>query len=161
SSVSAKPDADVLVFKVRSTQRKLAMQLASAYSTQFTAFRREVDTAALKRARRQVERRVDALRGSGQAGSRLYQDLVDKGQELSTMETLQASNSFVVRPADSAAKVRPTTSRNLVLGLFAGLMLGIAFGFGRDAFDTRVRNEEDVSQILGIPLLARLPAPAS
>ncbi len=161
SSVGAKADADVLVFKVRSAERSLAIRLASAYAAQFTAFRRQVDTAALERARREVERRTDELRAEGKSGSQLYADLVDKGQELATMETLQASNSFVVKPADSAARIRPATSRNLALGLFAGLMLGLAFAFGREAFDTRVRSETDVSEILGIPLLGRLPAPAS
>jgi Mrp family chromosome partitioning ATPase len=38
-------------------------------------------------------------------------------------------------------------------------MLGIGLAFARDALDTRVRSADDVGDELGIPLLARLPAP--
>jgi tyrosine-protein kinase len=160
SSVSARQDADILVFTVRNADRTLAVQLATAYATEFTAFRREIDTAALQRARTQVEQRLTELRSQGKAGSRLYSDLVDKSQELSTMEALQASNSFVVGPAERAAQVQPATKRNVVLGLLLGVLLGAALAFLRESLDTRVRTDQDVSEILDIPLLARLPAPA-
>jgi len=49
--------------------------------------------------------------------------------------------------------------RNGILGLALGLMLGIGLAFLWEALDTRVRSAEEISERLGLPLLARLPAP--
>ena len=75
------------------------------------------------------------------------------------MEALQTANATLLRPASGAAQIQPQVKRSAVLGIVLGLMLGIGLAFARDALDTRVRSADDVGDELGIPLLARLPAP--
>jgi non-specific protein-tyrosine kinase len=41
-----------------------------------------------------------------------------------------------------------------------GLALGIALAFARETLDTRVRSAEEIAERLGLPLLARIPAPS-
>jgi Mrp family chromosome partitioning ATPase/capsular polysaccharide biosynthesis protein len=159
SSVSPKRDSDLLVFKVSDGDPERASSLATAYARAFTRYRRELGTIAYRRARRGLETRIATLRAERPRRTRLIADLVEKVQELRTLEALQIGNTYVVRSAGGAAQVRPTPRRNGILGLALGLVLGIGLGFLREALDTRVRSAEEIAERLGLPLLARLPEP--
>jgi non-specific protein-tyrosine kinase len=117
-----------------------------------------LDTAALVRARSEVASRLRTLEADGDRGSALYASLLEKEQQLRTMEALQTSNAALLRPGGSAEQVQPKPVRNGILGLVLGLVLGLALAFLREALDTRVRSAGEVGAALGLPLLARLPA---
>jgi capsular exopolysaccharide synthesis family protein len=63
----------------------------------------------------------------------------------------------VVGTAGNATLVQPKTKRNVILGLIAGLALGIALAFIREALDTRVRSADELRARLGMPLLGQVP----
>jgi capsular exopolysaccharide synthesis family protein len=159
SDVAAEPNVDLLNFSVRDHDPQLAARLVTAYATEFTKYRQELDTAALSSARKDVQDRLRALRAAGDHRSALYQSLADTAAKLRTMEALQTQNTYVVRDASGASKIQPRPVRNGVLGLLVGIFLGILAAFLREAFDTRVRGEDDITARLGIPLLGRLPRP--
>ena len=159
SSVGTKSNADILVFRVTDSTRDRAQQLATAYAEQFVAYRAELDTAALKRARREVRRKLEALNRSGGRGGKLYDSLQEKEQQLATIETLQTARAYVVRRPDRAEQIAPRPIRNGALGLVLGLLLGGGLAFLAEALDTRVRSTDELRERLGMPLLARLPAP--
>jgi tyrosine-protein kinase len=159
SSVTPKTNSDLLTFSVQHGQPALATQLATAYAREYTIYRRQLDTAAIVRARTEAEKRVAALATAGNTQLPLYSTLVEKVQLLNTMAALQTSNAYLVRPADGADRVRPQPVRNMALALALGLMLGVGLAFLREMFDTRVRSEEEISARLGLPLLGRLRAP--
>ncbi len=159
SRVSAKSNADLLEFRVTDATPALAVRLASEYARQYTLYRLELDTGALEQARTEVESRIAQLEAAGEQDSSLYASLAEKEQQLRTMEALQTSNAFVVRPADKAVLVRPKPIRNGLLGLLLGLALGVGLALAREALDTRVRSADEIGEMLGLPLLARLPEP--
>lgn len=157
TEVTTEQNSDILVFSVNDTDKKLAANLANEYALQYTLYRAEIDTAAVKRALDEVTKRIDTLERGGGRSTSLDRSLVDKQQQLRTIEALQTSNAFVVRREDNAKKVKPTPMRNAALGLVLGALLGVGLAFGRDALDTRLRTVEEISASLRLPLLARVP----
>jgi succinoglycan biosynthesis transport protein ExoP len=159
SSVSAAVNADFLLFTVRDRHPATAVVLANRYARNFTQYRLELDTASLVNAQHEVQASIGALSPS-QRQSSFDTNLVNKLQQLKTLKALQTSNAFVVESAGTAHKVQPNPVRNTILGLILGLILGVAMVFLREALDTRVGSVDEVDELLGLPLLARISAPS-
>ena len=159
SSVSAGNNADLLSFNVQSTDSKLAASEAAAYAEQYTRYRRQLDTAPLESARKEVQGLIDQLAANGQAKGALYASLVEKEQQLRTMEALQTSNANVVQIPTGSSQISPRPVRDGALGLMLGIVLGIGLAFLREALDTRVRSAQEIGDRLELPLLARIPEP--
>jgi non-specific protein-tyrosine kinase len=161
SSVTELPNADILVFTVKSAHPALSKRLAYAYARQFTVFRRRLDTAQLHLARARVQKQLAQLGKKGQTGSALYNTLSSRSDLLATMETLGTSSAHVVQKPLGSAQVQPKPARNAFVGVALGLILGLALAFLLEALDSRARNAEEISERLGgLPLLARLPTPS-
>lgn len=158
-AVTVEPDSDILSFKVRDEEVDLAPALVNEYARQAIIYQSQLDSAAVARAQRRIDARVDRLRKRGRTKGVLYSALVAKQQQLRTLGALQTSNSYLVRRATGAEKVQPMPARNALLGLIVGLVLGIGLAFAREAFDTRLRVAEDMAAAFQAPLLARIPTP--
>jgi polysaccharide biosynthesis transport protein len=156
--VTSSSSTDLLTFTCGGTDRGLVTRMVNEYSNQYTNYRRQLDTNALETARRSVAAKVQQLEAAGNA-SALYNTLVAREQQLQTMEQLQTSNATVVKVADGAVQVSPRTTRNGVLGLLLGIVLGLGLAFLRETLDTRVRNAQEIGDRLGLPLLGRVPEP--
>ena len=161
SSATAKTDADLLVLTVKAGNAEEAAKLASEYARQFSAYRKELDTDALHRARVDLENRIEELRASKDADKAVIADLEGQAQQLGTAEALATGNTSVIRAPTTAdaTKIRPRPFRDAVLAGAIGLLLGIVVAFLRDAVDTRIRAAEEIGDRLGVPLLARIPEP--
>lgn len=159
SSVTPDPNSDILTFSVQTGDPRLATRLATAYARKYTVYRSQLDTAAIDRARSEAESHIAELKASGDTRSALYVSLVEKAQLLNTMAALQTSNAYLVKPADAASKIWRGPVRNGMLGLALGLFLGVGLAFLWETLDTRIRSADEIASRLGLPLLARLPAP--
>jgi polysaccharide biosynthesis transport protein len=159
SAVTVERNTDLLTFTVRNGERTLALKLATAYAQAFTEYRAELDTAAIERARADVQARIAELEEAGERRTALYRTLVGNEQQLATLEALQTSNAFVVQEAERAVQVQPRPMRNGAFGVALALVLGIGLAFLREAFDTRIRSADEVAEALRMPLLARLAEP--
>jgi capsular exopolysaccharide synthesis family protein len=159
SDVTPKAASDVLTFRVTEGTRDTAVRLATAYAEQYTEYRQELDTEAVGNALREVEQRIAELDTPAKTSPLFdsYASLVDRREQLRTLEVLLASNASVVRPASTATKIQPKPVRNALVGLGLGIILGIGLAFLRQALDTRVRSGEEVGTALGLHLLARIP----
>jgi polysaccharide biosynthesis transport protein len=162
SSVSATPTDDILKFSVADPAPGVAKRLANAYAKAFTIYRHRLDTAALSAALRDTQRRLDAIVASGGGGSALARRVQATQRDLEDLQTLQgaASGAQFVGRADQASLVQPKTKRNLILAVIVGLALGIALAFVRETLDTRVHSEDELRELLGVPLLGQVPKPA-
>jgi Mrp family chromosome partitioning ATPase/capsular polysaccharide biosynthesis protein len=159
STVSQKGRSDILRFVVTDPDRERASLLATSYAEAFVEYRSDLDTAALKKAEDEVAQKLEQLAAAGRADTRLYDSLLEKQELLATIATLQTSRASVVRNAGEAAQVAPTPFRNALLGLALGLVLGVGLAFAIESLDKRVRHASEIGDGLGLPLLARIPAP--
>jgi len=159
SSVTAKTGTDVLVFRVSDRHPGEAARLATLYAQQYLVYSNNLSTRAIKSARQEVESKIATLEATGRSHSTYYADLLSKDQQLATYQALQTGNATLIKSADSATKTQPNPLRNGLLGLLVGIALGLGLAFLRDHLDTRIRSASEVSQRLGLPLLARLPEP--
>ncbi len=159
ANVTAATDSDILNFNITYGDAGTAAKLATIHAREFIQHRRELDTASIIAARKELRGRIDELNGTGFRGSPLVARLVENEQALRTMEALQTANASLLRPASGAAQIQPRTKRAVVLGVMLGLMLGIGLAFTRDALDTRVRSATEIGDKLQTTLLARIAAP--
>ncbi len=158
SSVTPKTNTDLLEIDVRNGSPALAERLANAYAREFTKYRREVDSAGAADSIRAVRAEISSLRESGATSGSVYADLVAAERQLATTVAVGPSTAVVVREADHAQQVEPRPKRALLLGLGLGVVLAVGLAFGLEGLDTRVRNDTEIWQRLGLPLLARLPS---
>jgi capsular exopolysaccharide synthesis family protein len=158
SSVTAAQNADLLTFLVERPDPHSARLLADLYARDFTIFRRNLDTQALRSALSQVQRQI-ALLTPKELGAASGQTLLDRQQQLQTLAALEQQNASVARPASVSVQVAPKPARSAEIGLIVGLVLGIGFAYLRELFDQRIRSAEEVASRFGLPILARIPAP--
>lgn len=158
SDVSPRPSTDMLTFGVNSGDSDLSAKLATAYARAFVDYKLETETTALSRARREIQGRLAELRAAGASGTDAYRELQRKALDLRTLEVLQSPAS-VVRPAGVGWQIAPAPTRNAILGLLLGLMLGVGGAFLMNSLDRRIRHADEIESELQIPLLAKLPTP--
>jgi polysaccharide biosynthesis transport protein len=159
SSVRAADNNDILTLLVRDRDPVIAARLATVYAVQFTKYSNEIDNAAISATLRAVEARIASLEEAGDKNSPLHSTLVNKAEELRTLEALQTSRTVVIREASGAGKISPNPSRAGMLGVILGLVVGVGLAFAGEALDPRIRSEDKLRAVLNLPLLGRLPRP--
>jgi Mrp family chromosome partitioning ATPase/capsular polysaccharide biosynthesis protein len=158
SSVSSDPDNDLLTFRARAANPALARRFANLYARKYIAYRSELDTKALREASRLATRQLAQLRRHGLGPStNVYQLLFQRQQQIAQAETLQASNSLLVRKAGSAGKVAFGSTRNLILAGGLAVILALGLAFVANTLDTRVRSVDDLVASLRLKLLGTIP----
>ena len=68
-----------------------------------------------------------------------------------------ARATVIQRPGVPTYPIRPLPTRNMALGLIAGVILGIAVALTREAVDRTVRDREELEQLSDMPTLGELP----
>ena len=159
TTVNARSDTDLLTFTVRDPDRGVAVRIANEFARQYIDYRQRLETGTITAARADLQGQIRELERRGRGDSRLVATLVEKSQQLQTLETLRGGNAAVATPASSAAQVQPRIIRNVALAIFIALLLGVALALLVEALDTRLRSSDDVEGFLGVPLLGRLTAP--
>ena len=85
--------------------------------------------------------------------------LEDRIKELSTTEETGALNISIVEVAVPAIKpVKPQKAKVLAIALVLGMMLGGGLALLRDSRDQKLYSSEEISNALGIPVVALVPS---
>jgi chain length determinant protein EpsF len=95
-----------------------------------------------------------------EAAQRAYDAVLARWNQTSTESQVTQSNSFVLAPAVAPfTHSSPKMLRNLVLAVVVGTILSVAAAILLEYVDRRVRTDEEISGLLGVPLLGTLPRP--
>ena len=79
-------------------------------------------------------------------------------EEVKTIMNL--NNVKILSPAEvnnDSASISPKPAFNVAVGLAVGLMLGVGTAFLLAYFDTSIKDEQDVQEALGLPVLSVIP----
>ncbi len=89
---------------------------------------------------------------------RLYDILLQRIKESDITGDIDVSNLRVAEPAVTPlGPINPHKLRNMILGIFLGLIIGIGLAFLREFFDKTLRTEEDIQWHLNLPVLGVIP----
>jgi polysaccharide biosynthesis transport protein len=83
------------------------------------------------------------------------------GDQVQQLEQMQAGGDPTITFASPATlpsgPSSPKTKLALLAGLIGGLIIGIGAAFAFDAFDPRLRREQQLRELFDLPVLARMP----
>ncbi len=130
-----------------SARRREAL-LTTAYTGQARAMSGKAEETAHYNL---LKREVDASR-------LLYENLLHKLKEASIASALRANNIRVVDRAERpSAPYKPNVSQQVMLGLFGGLIVGVALIVLREQADRTLQDPGDPAYYLGLPELGVVP----
>lgn len=157
TTVEAKGASNVISITATDPDPEFAARVANAFAATYVEFRRQADRGQIADAVKLVTEEYEALppdRQDSDEGQTLQKQIA----RLQALGALQTGNAEIVQsaePADSPSE--PKTSRNVIVGLFAGLLLGIAVAMLSERLDRRLRSIDDLERAFGLPLLASIP----
>jgi Mrp family chromosome partitioning ATPase len=161
SSVTPRPNSDLLTIAVRDPDAARATKLTAAYAQAFVQYRRDLDRATLQSVIDDVEGEIDAITPPANDNeSTLLVALTDTLSRLRGVQALQTANVTVVRPAAVGGRIENEPKQAAAAGAALGLVVGLALALLLEALARKVRTEDEVSDRLGLPVLGRVPAPS-
>lgn len=100
-----------------------------------------------------LQREVDTNR-------QLYDGLLQRYKEIGVAGGIGTNNiSFVDKAQLPSAPSSPKLTRNLVIGLAAGLILGFMIALGLDFLDETFKLPDEVERAVGVPVVGIIPLP--
>jgi succinoglycan biosynthesis transport protein ExoP len=99
------------------------------------------------------------LESDWQQTKKLCDILDDRIKEINVTEDVGALNINILevaRPSDEPSS--PKKARYIAIALFLGLMLGVGLALLRNWVDQRMRTAEEISIVLGVPILGVVPS---
>jgi tyrosine-protein kinase len=168
TSVTSDPSTNVITFTLRNHSRSFAVTAVNAYARSFADYEnlqrvKAIDTAIasikdqITQTKREAARAPKAQRFTF---SQTLAKLASKQEAMSTARAVTASSPATLsKSASGAAQVAPKPTKDALLGLAAGLILGLGLASLRHLLDTRVRTADDVMRQINLPLLGRLSTP--
>jgi succinoglycan biosynthesis transport protein ExoP len=171
-AVTATQVSQTNVIAITATSRvpSRAARIANQYANAFVSYRQQVATSSLTGAEEQLKSQIAALAkqtrslggnpASAAASALLNQEAVLK-EQLAQMEVSGAANTGeveLVTPAlTPVSPSSPKPVQDALLGLAAGLALGLGAAFLRESLDDRLASKEAVERAGGAPVLAMTP----
>lgn len=152
---SATPDADIINIAATDPSPKRAADLANAFADQFVAFERSQAQQQAAAGAVRLRSEIASLPASSTA------ELAQLQQALRNVLALQAvttgDTTVVGRATTPSSPSSPNIKKAVVLGLLAGLAVGLAAVFLSDLFDRRIKTIEEFESAYDLRAIGSLP----
>jgi capsular polysaccharide biosynthesis protein len=154
--VSGEPQSDLISVTGHSESPREAARVANAVAAAYIAFRADANRARIRQAEDLLRRRIADLSAEELASAR-GRTLRKRTAELDREQSVQAGDAEIVEPASPPPSASsPSAKRLAAIGLLAGGGLALLMVLALERADRRVRDTDDVVDVLGLPELARL-----
>jgi polysaccharide biosynthesis transport protein len=175
-AVSAAQVGQTSVMAITATSNKpsQAALIANAYATAFVSYQQSVSERNLTTAEAQLRSQISSLTQqlrhfggnttSPEASALLNQQAVLKEQlaQMQVSGAVDTGEVVLVTPAlTPVSPSSPKPTQDALLGLAAGLAIGLGVAFLRDSFDDKLTSKEAVEHAGGAPVLAMIPVVSS
>ncbi len=153
-------NSDIVAIKALDPDPETAAAIATGFAEQFQLHRQETVRSQLEDAADVTRANIDRLSPEEEASEQGR----DLRAELRQLEILAAAQRGGVELAETAdvptAPAKPKPILNGVLAFVLGFGFAVALAVGLEFIDRRLKDEEDVENAFGLPILATIPRPA-
>lgn len=105
-----------------------------------------------------LETRLNQLVRDRSVLEQIYRTLLERQKQVEISLAATQGNVTVVAHAETPrAPIRPERAKIVLLGFLFGLMAGSSIALLKDYLNNSVRNTEDVTNVVGLPLLGAIP----
>jgi capsular exopolysaccharide synthesis family protein len=173
-SASEVGQTNVMAITATSGVPSQASRVANLYANAFVQYRQAVASSNLESAEAQLRSQISSIgqqlrsfhgsTTSPEASALFNQQAVLKEQlaQMQVSGAVDTGEVVLVTPAQTpVSPSSPKPVQDALLGLAAGLALGLAAAFLRDSLDDRLTSKESAEQVGGGPVLAMTPVVAS
>jgi capsular exopolysaccharide synthesis family protein len=159
SSIVATPsaEADTATVTATTSSPTLSAEMANAYGEAYISFRRSADRSQVQDAIDLAESSLGKLTPEAREGTE-GRALTKQLDQLKLVQALQTGGAELVQRASPPSSPTPlNTKRNVVFGIVLGALLGFGLAALLERIDRRVRSVEELEELYGLPILARIP----
>jgi capsular exopolysaccharide synthesis family protein len=157
-SVAAAGASNVVNVVASDPSAAFAAKLANTYVTQLVSYLASSAKAQIVQAAAQLQGQITSLRAAATSAS-LISTLETR---LSQLDVLAATQTGDVQIANRAlvptSPSSPRVKRSTALGLLAGILVGLLAVFLAERVDRALRDQEDATDLFGLPLLGIIPS---
>jgi len=150
-------ESNIVAVTAEGSSGEAAQRLANSFAKNVVVDRTEQFHVQLDEAIANIRQRIS--RSPESAGS--ANDPESLTAQLVRLQTLRAGSDPTMRVETLAdaptSPVRPRPKLSIAAGIIAGLVLGIGGAFALQLIDPRLRREEQLRSLYGLPILARIP----
>ena len=156
-SVDSSVDADTAKISATTGSPQLSAEMANVYGDAYIDFRRRADRAQVQDAIDLAKASLEDLTPAGRAGSQ-GEALREQLDQLRLTQALQTGGAELVQRATPPSNPSsPKPVRNVILGVLLGALVGFGLAALLERIDRRVRTVEELEELYGLPILARIP----
>ncbi|MHB8691981.1 MAG: tyrosine-protein kinase domain-containing protein [Solirubrobacteraceae bacterium] len=156
-SVAAVATSNLVNVTATDHSPRFAARLANAYAQNFVYYRVQAQKAQVLQSEAQLQQQIAALQAVPAASPELP-TLNTRLSQLRVLVTLQTGNVQLAQMAQvPSSQSSPRITRDTVLGIVAGLLIGLLAALVLERLDQRLRDVDEISDTLDLPLLASIP----
>jgi capsular exopolysaccharide synthesis family protein len=116
----------------------------------------EQEAAALDLNKQSIQYNV--LARDAEANRTLYQTVLARIKETAITKEMKPSNIRIIQPASAPEKpVKPEKTKIIVLGILAGVSLGVMLVFFLNSIDHSIKTVDQAEEYLELPVLSAIP----
>ena len=158
ASSDSSDSSNFLTITANAEEPQRAADLAEAFAAAIAAKRTSQAQQAIDSQIKELTDQAPAIKNLGESAQ---SELADELRQLRTLRASQTGATQVVSPVVvPGAAISPRPLRNALLGLIFALLLAVGLLPLLDRLDRKIREPDEVAEIVGEPLLAMVPAAA-